>query len=40
MKDVREISGSRSDNGTETEAGNFVRGTRLNAAYGDDWLTV
>ena len=29
MKDIREISGSRGVNGTETEAGNFVRDTSL-----------
>ena len=29
MKDIREISGSRGVNRTETEAGNFVRDTIL-----------
>ena len=29
MKDIREISGSRGVNRTETEAGNFVRDTSL-----------
>ena len=29
MKDIREINGSRGVNRTETEAGNFVRGTSL-----------
>ena len=29
MKDIREISGSRGVNRTETEAGNFVRDTNL-----------
>ena len=29
MKDIREISGSREVNGTETEAGSFVRDRSL-----------